>query len=104
MDAYRRVYRGIGVNDSEGLGLDDYVKHTEVTNNGTPLDDAIVVQLSAAISAINQLPTPLSQTVQSNQADALAAYGKLQQMVVLWKVDMMSAFGVLITFVDNDGD
>ena len=47
---------------------------------------------------------PLAQFVVERQADAFAVYTELQALVVLWKVDMMSALGVLITYQDNDGD
>jgi len=40
-----------------------------------------------------------------NQPSTLdALYTKLQNLVVHFKTDMTSAFGVLITYQDNDGD
>ena len=35
---------------------------------------------------------------------SVEAYAELQALVVLWKVDMMSSLGLLITYQDNDGD
>jgi len=42
--------------------------------------------------------------VVGQQQDAFEVYAELQALVVLWKVDMMSALGILVTYQDNDGD
>ena len=53
---------------------------------------------------MNLLTDPLSQGVQGNTAPIEAAYNEIQKLVVLLKTDMPSAMGILITYVDNDGD
>ena len=40
----------------------------------------------------------------SNQSELDELYNLIQQQVVNLKTDMTSAFGVLITYQDNDGD
>jgi hypothetical protein len=47
---------------------------------------------------------PLASFVVDQQQASLDVYAELQALVVLWKVDMMSSLGVLITYQDNDGD
>ena len=37
-------------------------------------------------------------------ADAVASYNEMQKAVRLLKVDMTSALGITVTYVDNDGD
>jgi hypothetical protein len=50
------------------------------------------------------LEDPLAEFVVNQQATSFDVYSELQALVVLWKVDMMSSLGVLITYFDNDGD
>ncbi len=47
---------------------------------------------------------PLGQYVVENQEATYEVFAELQALVVLWKVDMMSSLGVLITYQDNDND
>ena len=47
---------------------------------------------------------PLWQYVVENQSATYDVFAELQSLVVLWKVDMMSSLGVLITYQDNDND
>ena len=54
--------------------------------------------------AILTLESPLSEYVLSNPAEAAVFTQELQAIVVLWKVDMMSSLGILISYTDNDGD
>ena len=74
------------------------------THLDAPLNQAIQEQWQAATDAVQALPAPLATSVVDNQQACLDAYGELQQMVVLYKVDMMSCLGVLVTYQDNDGD
>lgn len=99
------VYFG---DDSNGLtnalGLDDYLKSLGDVSYGEGLHDDIAAQLSSAETAIASLEDPLATFVVEQQAASYDVYGELQALVVLWKVDMMSSLGVLITYQDNDGD
>ena len=46
----------------------------------------------------------MSENIINNQTQVEAAYAELQKLIVLFKVDMPSRLGVLITYQDNDGD
>ncbi|MFM7022094.1 MAG: imelysin family protein [Flavobacteriales bacterium] len=98
------VYLGKSKQGVDGLGLDDYLATLKSSYNGGLLSDAIKTQLTAAISKLQLVPDPLSETVISNASVADAAYIELQKQVVLFKTDMPSALGILITYQDNDGD
>ena len=68
------------------------------------MDAEIKAQLAAAQAAVLTMENPLSEFVVTNQPAALDVYSELQSLVILLKVDMMSALGVLVTYQDTDGD
>ena len=60
--------------------------------------------MSTAKAAVLSMQDPLGQYVVENQSATYDVFAELQSLVVLWKVDMMSSLGVLITYQDNDND
>jgi uncharacterized protein len=88
----------------DSLGFDDYLDQLGAQYNGASLATIIKNQFASAIAKLELLSDPLSSDIQSNTALADAAYVEVQKLVVLLKTDMSSALGVLITYVDNDGD
>ena len=103
-ESYRDVYLGTPVQGDGSLGLDDYLRSLGNAEYGEQLDADIQAQLVATEAALDELESPLSAYVVSSQDEAIEVYTELQALVVLWKNDMMSAFGVAITYQDNDGD
>jgi len=91
-------------NSGNGEGLDDYLRFLGPTFNGNPLSDEINLFFDRAIQQSEALPTPLQSALVNNQEDCLAIFDELQKLVVLLKVDMTSAMGISVTYVDNDGD
>ena len=89
---------------TDAIGLDDYLVSLGDVSYGQDLHDEISSRLRTSMQAVATMEDPLAQFVVERQADAFAVYTELQALVVLWKVDMMSALGVLITYQDNDGD
>lgn len=102
--SYRNLYLGVPIQGDGAIGLDDYLRSLGDVNRGAQLDSDIRAQLVAAEEALEALESPLSEFVISQQDLTFDAYAELQGLVVLWKVDMMSALGVLVTYQDNDGD
>jgi uncharacterized protein len=98
------LYLGRNNKGIDGIGLDDYLLHLQAQYNGGLLADAIKSQLTKAINKLQPVPDPLSQTIINNPSLLDGAYVELQKQVVLFKTDMPSALGVLITYQDNDGD
>ena len=99
LEAFENIYRG-----GDGLGLDDYLISLGETEYGAGLDADIKVQMESSKLALELLEDPLATYVVDQQLEAFEVYTELQALVVLWKVDMMSSLGVLITYQDNDGD
>lgn len=104
IQAFQELYEGTGEDGSTGPGLDDYLVFLDAQYNGADLNQTILEQIDATQQAVNTLQNPLAEYVVSNQDDVLEVYTELQELVILWKVDMMSTLGVLITYQDNDGD
>lgn len=98
------IYLGRSKSNSDGLGFDDYLTHINAMYGGGSLNDAIKNKFVSAKAKLAAIPGPLSQAVLTSPAIVDAAYIELQQLVVLLKVDMTSSLGVLITYVDSDGD
>lgn len=90
--------------DKDGVGFDDYLISLGDEDFGRGLHNDIVAQIQSSKEAVMLLNDPLSEFVLTNQETCVSVYTELQALVVLFKVDMMSSLGVLITYQDNDGD
>jgi predicted lipoprotein len=85
--------------------MKDYLKTIGTKDdNGQLISDLITKELAEAEAKMKAMKAPLKTAVVSERATVLAAYDELQQVVPLLKVDMVSAFGISITYTDNDGD
>ncbi len=73
-------------------------------DNGTAIADLITTKLKQAETRLKALNTPIKDAVISKRPEVLTIYDDMQQCVPLLKVDMVSAFGISITYTDNDGD
>jgi uncharacterized protein len=98
------IYLGRSRQNNDGLGFDDYLTYVDARYGSVSLNEAIKSKLSSAKIKLAAIPGPLSDAVINNASLVDAAYLELQQLVILLKVDMTSALGVSITYVDNDGD
>lgn len=98
--ALQRVYNGNTKSGTAGKGFDDYL----VALDRQALSTSINTQLSAILTAIEQFTFTMEQEMISNPQSLDELYTKMQNLVVSIKTDMASAFGVLITYQDNDGD
>ena len=105
-EALRDLYLGVDENGANGEGLDDYLRclETSADISGDPLADAIELQFNDILTALNALNSPLSDELVNNKAAMDAAYQEMQEMIPLLKREMVAAFGVRISYVDNDGD
>jgi predicted lipoprotein len=103
-NAIENLYLGEDLWGNDGWGFDEYLIYLQSEYNGGMLSDAIKSQLTTASQALENVPDPLSQTILTNSSIVDDAYTELQKQLVLFKTDMPSALGVLITYQDNDGD
>lgn len=100
IEAFEQLFKG-----NEGEGLDDYLNAiSAVTSSNTQLTTEINNQFVAIESAIGQISDPLPASIESQKADVELVFAEMQKLVVLFKTDMASALGVIITYQDSDGD
>jgi predicted lipoprotein len=71
-------------------------------DNGKLIADVINEEMNEAVSALGN--TDIKKEVTQDRQKVLLTYQQLQDVVPLLKVDMVSALGISITYVDNDGD
>lgn len=89
------VYHG-----GSGVGFDDYLVSLERSTLAT----SISTRFSEIVSKINSFSGTLEEEMTNNVSELDNLYILYQGQVVSIKTDMSSAFGVLITYQDNDGD
>jgi hypothetical protein len=105
IESMKTYINGQSYNDNtEGLGLDDYMDHVGATSGNTNLSVEINNQIDEILTSLMAINDPLSNEILTNKNGVTLCYSKLQELVPLMKLDMTSALGVLITYQDNDGD
>ena len=87
-------------NGGSGMGFDDYL----VSLDRSSLASSISTRFSEIISKIDSFSGTLEEEMSTNVSELDNLYTLYQGQVVSIKTDMSSAFGVLITYQDNDGD
>lgn len=99
--ALKSYYNGNTVSGGNtGIGFDDYLIHLE----REPLHTSINANFDGILAKINSFSETLEQEMTANPQGLDELYTLLQGQVISLKTDMTSAFGVLITYQDNDGD
>lgn len=88
-----------------GKGMKTYLEAIGTKDDaGTLMADVISTELNEALTALNGINGTIRDGVVNNRIQILGVYDLLQKAVASLKVDMVSAFGISITYVDNDGD
>ncbi|MEX2567729.1 MAG: imelysin family protein [Cyclobacteriaceae bacterium] len=89
--------------DQDGKGFYEFLQEIKAGEDEN-LAQRILDQFDLILTRLDQVPSPLSETIRTNPAPAEAAHVELQKQVILIKTEFSSALGVLITYQDNDGD
>jgi predicted lipoprotein len=100
LQTIKKLYLGMDSNGKNAAGLDDHL----IGVGAEELNSSITVQLATIEQQLQALQSPLSTLIETNPTPVETLYKELQKLVVLFKVDMPSRLGVLITYQDNDGD
>lgn len=94
------VFLGNSLTGTEGKGFDDYLtaldKQSLVSNIKTRFD--------FMVNEPKKWSTDLEDLMKTQTSTVDAYYTYVQNSLVFLKTDMTSAFGILITYQDNDGD
>jgi uncharacterized protein len=103
IESVENTFRGYG-QSGDGKGLDDLLDHLQVKKDGELLSVQIKNQFQKVYKSLNDITLPLDQAVVTDQSHATALYNELKILLVLFKTDVVSSTGVLLTISDNDGD
>ncbi len=100
VDAFYHLYLGV-----DGVGFDDYLKEIGgTTTENEELPTRIETQFKTVKASVAVLSDPLPDQI-VNDVDAVnRVFSDMQDLVLLFKTDMASTLGVVITYQDNDGD
>ncbi len=93
------IFHGIG-SAGDGQGFDDYL----ITVGQTSVKTSIHDKFQYLNTEITNWNDNLQERLVSNPASLDTYYNNMSSMVVNLKTDMPSAFGVVISYQDNDGD
>ncbi len=83
-----------------GDGIADYLVYIKKDQ----LNTDVLNQFEIALTALKNIPDPMSAAFTGNAALVEEAYKQVQKLLTLIKTDVASATGVQITYMDNDGD
>lgn len=86
---------------TNGLGISDYVY--AIAENNT-VNNAIDNKITNVIAAIDVIPTNLFDAITDNHDDVTTLHEQLEDLRVLFGVDVQSILSITITSTDNDGD
>lgn len=99
IEANYAIYKGLG-NAGDGTGLDDYLNAI----NRQDIASSLATRFDYLNAEIATWSEDLKTRLESNPTSLNDYYEYMQGTVVYLKTDMPSAFGVVISYQDNDGD
>lgn len=96
MMSLKNMYSG----GSGGNGIAGYLSAL----GKTKLNGDVLNQFDIVINKLKAIPAPLSASLSVNKPAIQDASKEIQTLLTLIKTDVVSALGVQISYVDNDGD
>lgn len=100
--ASRAIFYGLNLSgNTNGVGFDDYLNAIE---NKASLSSTIQSRFDYMLSTPSSWTGTLENLMGTSPSTLTEFYAYQQASVVYMKTDMASAFGVLITYQDTDGD
>lgn len=100
IQGYEDLYTG-----KTGEGLDDFLMSiSAVTRTQSSLDEDITTQFSKVKNAISLVNDPLIDAIANQKTQVETIFAEMQGLIILFKTDMASSMGVIITYQDSDGD
>ncbi|MFT6245528.1 MAG: putative lipoprotein [Salibacteraceae bacterium] len=99
--SHQGLYNGdYNAASGSGMGFHEYLLHLDRED----LANDINARFTSILSSIDSFQNSLESEMATNTAELDLLYNLIQGQVINLKTDMTSAFGVLITYQDNDGD
>lgn len=104
-NASKNFFEGKHFNSNQkGESLKSYLDFLNTIKDGEDLSALILNGFDFAEERADELSVDFANQVETDNPKMLATFDALQEMVVLFKVDMMQAMNISVDFVDADGD
>lgn len=87
-----------------GESFKTYLDYINAERNGQKLSEIIMAQIDQAGVGVNTLSESFTQQINTDNSKMVTAYDKIQQAVIVTKLDMMQALNITVDYVDGDGD
>jgi uncharacterized protein len=101
--ASRAIFYGLNLSgNTNGTGLDDYLN--AIDSDKATLSATIQSRFDYMLSSPGTWSGSLEELMSTSPSTLTTFYDYQQASIVYMKTDMASAFGVLITYQDTDGD
>jgi hypothetical protein len=106
LQATRNFFNGVdaGNTGQSGPSLNQYLTYLNAAKDDTALAALINETFDAARTQIQSLNPDFVQQIEENNTEMLTTYDRLQENVILMKVDMLQALNINVDYVDADGD
>jgi predicted lipoprotein len=98
--ALQQIYLGKGSNGKDGKSMHDYLLALSKTTTATSIE----TNWGVFLTQIEALPSNLETALNTDSQKMIDLYNAIHFNTIALKTDMVSAFGILITYSDNDGD
>jgi hypothetical protein len=98
--ALQQIFLGKGSNGKDGKSMHDYLLALGKTTTSTTL----VTNWGIFLNDIDALPNNLEVALNTDTQKMIDLYNAIHYNTIALKTDMVGAFGILITYSDNDGD
>lgn len=85
-------------------GLEEYIQAVGTNYMNGELDQKIKAQFDLIHFQLGNVQEPINFAVDSQNELMRNLYTEMQKLIPLFKIDIPSALGVLISYQDNDGD
>lgn len=98
--ALQQIYHGKGSNGKDGKSMHDYLLALGKTTTASTIE----TNWGVFLNQIDALPASLETALNTDTQKLIDLYNAIHYNTIALKTDMVSAFGILITYSDNDGD
>ncbi|MEK9612689.1 MAG: imelysin family protein [Flavobacteriaceae bacterium] len=87
-----------------GTSFQAYLQFLNAEQQGVKLEDEILNNLDQAIEKVNELDADFVSQINTDNFAMLVTYDQIQEVVILFKVDMLQIFNINVDYADADGD
>lgn len=105
LNATQNFFEGKHFNAAtKGESLKSYLDFLNTIKEGVDLSAEITGWFSEIRTNVSELDASFSSQIETNNTKMLETHDSLQELVILFKTDMIQAMNISVDYVDTDGD